>query len=283
MPKVLIINSSHYVPGSSNTFQYNLPQSTKFLEGSSVGVVSISLFNSTFNITAARGNNTLTFIFNAATPATYNWTIPDGYYTISDLNYWLQSQFIVNKLYATTTTGNVYFYDFVQNSVRYSVQTDSYYIPTSAQATTLGYAIATGATWAWPASAQTPQMTWNASFGALIGQPAQTFPSSIQSSNQSMLSAITPIISPVNSYILTCNLINSRYSLPSNTFFSVPVTGAVGSLITFNSASVVFCDIAPNIYNSIIIQLYDQNWNQLQLIDKEVVITLAINEPFPEK
>ena len=319
-----------------------------------MGLFSFSIYNSTFNVQASRGNNQLQFTWNAPfttgaitsgstssgsstivltnstnlsvgqaisgtgivanttitaintgtntitlsqatgsligsgstinlNNAVYNWTIPDGYYSISDLNYWLQSQFIINKLYATITSGNVYFYDMVQNSVRYSVQVDSYYIPTSANATTLGYTPAVGSAWSWPSSNQTPQLTWNSTFGALIGQLGITFPSAIQATNQSTLSTITPIISPVNSYVLTCNLINSKYSLPSNTFFTVPITGSIGSLISYNASSVVMNSIAPNIYSNILIQLYDQNWNQLQLQDKEIVITLCIDEPFPEK
>ena len=354
MPNLVILNSLNYVPGSTNTFSYTLPQSTKFADGAKVGLAGLSIYNSTFNITALRGNNQLTYTWNApvttgastsgstasgataivltnttnlsvgqsisatgiptgttitaintssntitisqattaiiATASTitlnnsvYYWTIPDGYYSVSDINYWIQSQFIANKLYCTNTAGNVYFFDFVQNSVRYSVQADSYYIPTSSGATTLGYTAASGASWSFPSANQTPQMSWNSIFGSLIGQVAQTFPSTVFATNQSTLSTITPIISPVNSYILTCSLINSKYSLPSDTFFTVPITGAIGSLITYTASTIVMSNIAPNIYSNIIIKLFDQNWNQLQLIDKEVVITLCIDDQTPDK
>ena len=54
--RTIIINSSNYVSGTFNTFTYNLPVSTKFNDGDTVGVASIALYNSTFNITSARGN-----------------------------------------------------------------------------------------------------------------------------------------------------------------------------------------------------------------------------------
>jgi hypothetical protein len=151
-------------------------------------------------------------------------------------------------------------------------------MPTSANATTLGYSQPSGATWAYPASNQTPQLTFGTAFGSLIGMTAQTYPATIQSTNQSQISTITPIISPVNSYILTCNLINSKYSIPSNVFFSLPLNGSLGQLISYVAPSVVYSDIAPNTYNNIVIQMYDQNFNKLELKDNEIVLTLAIDD-----
>ena len=74
--------------------------------------MSLSVYNSTFNVNTMYGNNTLTFIWNAATPVTYTFTIPNGYYSSGDLNSFLQSQFIANNLYVTVNNGNqnVYFF-----------------------------------------------------------------------------------------------------------------------------------------------------------------------------
>ncbi len=266
--------------GSVNTYSYTLPQSTKFTTKSKVGVASLSLYNSTFNITAARGNNTITFIWNAATPVTQTYTIPDGYYSSSDLNYFLQSKMYENKYYVTTNSGTnvIYFYEIVQNSVRYGIQLNSYFIPTSAAATTLGYSLPSGATWAFPVASQTPQLTFDTTFGNLIGLNAQTYPASIQSTNQSIVSTKTPNISPIDSYTLTCNLINSKYSIPSNVLFSLPLSGSIGTLITHSTGEIIYSDIAPNVYNNIVIQFYDQLFNRLDLRDKELVLTLAIED-----
>ena len=94
MVKLICITNSSYVTGKNNLFIYSLPQSVKFTNKSKLGLISIAVYNSTFNVSASRGNNTLTFIFNAQTPVTYTWTIPDGYYSASALNAWLQSQII---------------------------------------------------------------------------------------------------------------------------------------------------------------------------------------------
>ena len=280
MPKLLVINSSNYVEGSVNTYSYTLPQSVRFTNRSKVGVASLSLYNSTFNITAARGNNTVTFFWNAATPVSQTFTIPDGYYSASDLNFYLQSKMFENKYYVTSNSGtNVhYFYEIVQNAVRYGIQLNSFFLPTSAQATTLGYAQPSGATWVYPASNQTPQLTFGTAFGNLIGFNQQTYPASIQSTNQSIVSTKTPNISPIDSYTLTCNLINSKYSIPSNVLFSLPLSGSIGTLITHSTGEIVYSDIAPNVYNNIVIQFYDQLFNRLDLRDKELVLTLAIED-----
>ena len=280
MVRLLCITNTSYVADSNNTFIYSLPSSAKFTNKSKVGLVSLSVYNSTFNVTASRGNNTVTFVWPSATPVTTTFTIPDGYFSASDLNSWLQSQMYSNNYYVKSNNGTnvIYFYEIVQNSVRYSIQLNSYYIPTSANATTLGYSQPAGATWSYPASNQTPQLTFGTAFGSLIGMTAQTYPATIQSTNQSQISTITPIISPVNSYILTCNLINSKYSIPSNVFFSLPLNGSLGQLISYVAPSVVYSDIAPNTYNNIIIQMFDQNFNKLELKDNEIVLTLAIDD-----
>ena len=124
MVKLIAITNTSYVANSGNSYVYNLPSSVRFTNKSKVGMVSFSVYNSTFNIENRRGNNTVTFTWPSATPQTFNWTISDGYYSASDLNSWLQSQMYSNNFYVTSNnnTNVIYFYEIVQNSVRYSIQ-----------------------------------------------------------------------------------------------------------------------------------------------------------------
>ena len=73
-------------------------------------------------------------------------------------------------------------------------------------------------------------------------------------------------------------MVNSKYSIPSNYFFALPLSGQLGSLINYNSSSVVYNDISPNHYSNIVIQFYDQLFNKLELKDKEIVLTIAIDD-----
>ncbi len=136
MPKVILLNSSDYVANSGNTYTYQLPQTYKSQVGDQIGVSSVSMYNSTFNVTAARGNNVIQLIWNAGTTTNYTFTLADGYYSISDLNYFLQQQMILNNLYCTTNGGsqNVYFIELQINAVRYAVSLNLYYLPTASNA-----------------------------------------------------------------------------------------------------------------------------------------------------
>ena len=145
--RTLIINSSNYVANSGNTYTYQLPSSWKVADGDQIGVASVSVYNNTFNVTNTRGNNKITIYWNANTQTQYTLTIPDGYYSSTDLNYQLQQFCILNNLYVTNSSGNyVYFVEIQQNAPRYSLQLNTYYLPTTANATTLGYTKPTGST-----------------------------------------------------------------------------------------------------------------------------------------
>ena len=180
--KTLIINSTNYVIGSQNTYSYRFPQTTKFQAGCSIGVAGISLFNSFQNINETRQNNTITFVFLGTS---YTWIIPNGYYSIDSLNYYLQQQCILNNLYVTTNNGLnfVYFIELQLNTARYATSLNFFAIPTSSQATSLGYSKPTGATWSYPSVATTPTLTFNQNFGNLLGLTFGTYPTTLSSTN----------------------------------------------------------------------------------------------------
>ena len=276
--KTIILNSSNYVQGSGNQFSIQFPSVTKFNAGDKIGVAGLAIYNSTFNITASRGNNKISIIWNGATPQTYTFTFPDGYYSASDMNAYIQQQCIINGLYMTTNNGStyVYFVEITTNAVRYAISLNVYPIPTTAQATTLGYSMPSGATWSLPASAQCPQVVVSTAFGALIGQNAGTYPATVSSTAVQTVSAFTPIISPVDSYILCCNLINSRMTNPTDLLYALPISASLGQLINVQPAQFLMNSIDPNTYSNITISLYDQLFNKLQIQDKDVVITLCI-------
>ena len=274
----LIINSSNYVAGSNNKYVYNLPSSWKSEDGDQIGVSSVSLYNSTFNITFQRGSNQITFIFLGTN---YTFTFPNGYYSASDMNYFLQQQCILNNLYLTANAAstNIYFIEITTNSVQYSISFNFYPIPTSAQATTLGYTKPSGATWNFPATSACPQAIINSAFGSLIGLNAGTYPpTTSQTTAIQYLSTMSPNISPVDSYIITCSMINSPYSIPNNSLYSIPLNASLGRLVTSSPSQIVFNDIAPNIYNQITFQFYDQLFNPLYLNDYDLVLTIVILE-----
>jgi hypothetical protein len=234
------------------------------------------MYNSIQNITIKRGNNILVFNWLGVD---YTFNIPDGYYSVSDLNFYLQNQCILNGLYMTANSGsdNVYFIELVVNSIRYATSLNFYAIPTEAEATAKGYVKPSNATWAFPAVAQTPRLTFNQSFGNLIGFTFGTYPlASPQPTNIQILSTETPVISPVDSLILTCNLVNSKYSIPSDVFFTLPLSSSVGSLIAFNNSTLVYNSISPQMYSTLEVVFYSQLFEPVFLLDRELVLQISI-------
>ena len=276
--KTLIINSTNFVIGSQNQYSYRFPQHAKFEAGSGVGVANVSIFNSFQNINVTRANNTIVFVFLGVS---YTWVIPSGFYTISDLNYYFQNQCIINNLYVTTNNGLnfVYFIEIQVNTVRYSTSLNFFAIPTSATATTLGYSKPTGASWNYPTTATTPTLTFTQNFGNLIGLTFGTYPLTTSASNIQYLSTFTPVITPVNSIIFCCNLISSKYSIPNNILYTLPISGSTGNIIIDQVSSVIFNDIVPQNFNTIEITLYDQAFNPILVVDPEMTLTLIISEP----
>jgi hypothetical protein len=277
MGKTIVINSSNYVQNSGNKYVYNFPQTSYFSAGSGIGVSNISIYNSIQNITQKRGNNVVTLNWLGTI---YTFIFPDGYYSVSDINFFFQQQCILNGLYVTANSGadNVYFFELVVNSIRYSTSLNFYAIPTDAQATSLGYTKPANATWTYPVSPQTPSLSFGQPFGNLIGFTFGTYPPTVQSTNVQYLSTSTPVISPVDSLILTCNLINSKYSVPNNILFTVPITTALGTIIQVPISSIVFNDILPQNFSTLEITIFDQLFNPVILLDKELTLTLVIQE-----
>jgi hypothetical protein len=277
MGKTIVINSSNYVQNSGNKYVYNFPQTSYFSAGSGIGVSNISIYNSIQNITQKRGNNVVTLLWLGTI---YTFIFPDGYYSVSDINFFFQQQCILNGFYVTANSGadNVYFFELVVNSIRYSTSLNFYAIPTDAQATALGYSKPSNATWSYPISPTTPSLSFGQPFGNLIGFTFGTYPPTVQSTNVQYLSTSTPVISPVDSLILTCNLINSKYSVPNNILFTVPITTALGTIIQVPISSIVFNDILPQNFSTLEITIFDQLFNPVILLDKELTLTLVIQE-----
>jgi hypothetical protein len=190
-------NSKKFVKAFASSQEYVNKQVT---------LQSLSLYNSFFNVSAANGNNVVTF---GILGSTYTHTLDNGYYTVSNLKYALEDKMVKSLLYVTGSDGkNKYFLDLYKNEVKYDVQLSAFLIPTSADATTRGYTKPSGAPWSYPESPETPTISFSSSFGTLIGFASGTYPTDITQDTQT-LSTFSPEISVVNSLIMTCNLISN--------------------------------------------------------------------------
>jgi hypothetical protein len=197
---------------------------------------------------------------------------------LSDLNLWLQQQFIINKLYCVNSNNsqNIYFVQFQTNSVLYKAQIDEYYMPSSTNAALYGYQKPSGATWNFPSSNTMVQLTINQNLRYYFGTTQTTFGIISPAQNMNYLSNKCPIVSPVFSIYLGCNLIVSDYNQIGNLFSQFPISSGYGGLIKIYSSIDALISIKEGIYSDILITLWDQDNNPLIFQDPEMTCFLII-------
>ena len=269
----ILINSTHYVPGTDSTYRYNFPSGgTEFQMGDTASLTSINIFYSWYNISAYWGNNTFTISFGA-TP--YVIVIPDGHYSINDLDSYIQHYCIDNGLYLVNNLNqHVYYIQISANSTFYRIQLNLKAIDAS---------LPTGWTnpggFAFTGAPNTPQITIPDNFSNIVGFVAGTYPPVLQATDYSVLGTLTPQVSPVQAVLVRSNILSSRYSNPSNllAIFSVGNQDvAFGSLIEYEPNDYSYISIRNGKYEFIEISFVDQLFRPLRLLDTDLTIMILL-------
>lgn len=270
--ELLIINSSHYV-GDGHTFKYNLGRQVDFTKpGASVALYNLAMYNSTYNISAKFGNNT--FSIRWIDNNVQNVTIPDGYYSYEDLSNVIQYYLLQNNWYWIVNNIAVYPITCTANNARYASQINIVPVPIASS----GAIKPDGATWNFPSVATTPSITINQKLGKIFGYSAQlTFPPAPQATNYSYISDITPQISPVYTYVITCSLLNTQISTNiNNVLTQLPLNNSFGGLVTLNNLIPLPIPIQPGKYSEIIVKFLDQELSPLSIIDIDITLILVL-------
>lgn len=296
--RTLILNSTNIVENTDNSqLQYDFPAGSIVLNpGDKVALASLQMYYSTFNITAANGNNKFsytwidgtTFPVGTGTSSTSE-TIPDGFYDADGLNDLLHFQMIANGHYLIdNSTGDyVYFINISTNSNRYAIQVDCFRINTTLYPTA-SYTAGTPTTAAsiawvagiWGAGTNlTPQLVIpSTNFRNVIGFAAGSYPSTLasQTSTQSFISSFTPQITPLSSFVLTCDLANNNYAVPNNLIYSFSPEGTFGDQFTIAPNQYVFIDVQPGNYSFFRVRFLDQDLLPVSIQDEQMVIMIII-------
>ena len=125
--RTLIINSSNVVANTNNSvYQYNFPGgNVQFVKGQKLALGSIQMYYSTFNITAAQGNNQFSYIWVDGREITI--TVTDGFYDISTLNNFLHFVMLQQGHYLLDTAGNYYYFiTMVVNTATYQIEVNCF-------------------------------------------------------------------------------------------------------------------------------------------------------------
>jgi hypothetical protein len=288
--KTIILNSSNIISdGTNSKFQYLFPQGGYTFKDDLIAVNSISQYFSTFNITTSYLNNSFSYIWIDGTTNTV--TVPNGYYSLSQLNAYLQSVLYANKHYLLTSGSQiVYLLELVVNQSRYAYTLNSYLISVALAATN-SWTLPAGATWVLPTNNILPYLVVPSTnnFGKLIGFAAGQYPSGSISGSppaqtqspayttaQSILSTVAPQITPYSSFLVYCSLVNNRSVIPSQLIYSYTPTGATfGALQEYAPQSeLAWNAVQDGIYTQFIVEFRDQLGNAIKFEDPNTLITL---------
>ena len=284
MPTI-ILNNTNIVNSGNNKLVYKFQGGGVNFRNNDIALANISLYYSWYNINASLYKNN-TFQYKWVDGTTHSVNIPDGYYSISSLNAYLESVMVNNTHYLIDiASGNfVYYIQLESNETFYAIQLNEYTSPLPA---TIGvtYNYPVGATWTLPVSSTTPQLIilpfTTSTFGNLIGFSAGSYPSTFPytSGTYSAISNITPELQPISAVIITCSLITNPFSTNSKTLYSfgVPAT-QFGQQIIVQPPEFTFNRITDGWYNEFSMEILDQNGNPIQLKDPQMTILLTIRD-----
>lgn len=282
----LILNNTNVISPNNTIFQYRFINGGFFIpEGTEICISTLSIPYAFFNITTANNNNTFNFI--SWTGTVYPIILPNGFYTQSDIQNYLQTFFLNNNLYLTNSQGDLVFFLYITiNATYYANQILVYNVPTSAefQPTVVGNAYYG---WSAPAGFVFPTPTTKAPALEVLNNNFQNylgFPAGIYGGgaiDQSFLSPNPPNTTPINSLIVTVNAVSNPVSVPTNVIDNIPITNTTfGANIVYEPKFEKWIKVSGNsTYNNFIINILDQNFNPIISNDPNATISLLLKLP----
>ena len=283
MSFILTLNSTNVSNTSTNTsFKYNFVNGGFTCKDYEMCISSVTLPYSFYNVSSYYNNKTLSLIFpTAATTVQYDITLPDGFYTVTTINNYIQQICVANGAYLLDSSGNyVYFVQLAYNTTYYTVQLLTFLVPNSigsyTRPSTGLYSLSgTGL----PTTASTPKFVFasSGSIKNIIGFEAGTYPPTTQTASWNTSSTLTPVGSTVNSIIMQCSLITNRCTTPSDIIDSMPINDtSFGSNIIYQPSFERFVTVSDGTFNNFTFSFRDQNLNEIYGRDPNVSITLII-------
>ena len=274
---------------SNSTLVYNFPNSVSF-SNHEIAVSSVSMYYSWDNVggtTTQLNNNQFSYTWVAlGLTTTYQVIIPAGLYEITDINNFLQFTFIQNGHYLINSAGqNVYYAEFLVNVNKYSVDINTFVVPTTLPSgwSTPTANTATGAA-AWvnfPTQTFNPLITLPATnnFYKLVGYVAgfATSQNTGGTLNLSYSSSVAPQVQPNPTLFLSCSFVSNPYANPATNIFAITPTVPIGGQILIQPPEFTFNSIQGTTA-SLTFQLRGSNGAVLTIRDTNLAIVLCIKE-----
>jgi hypothetical protein len=289
--RTLILSQKNVLPGTNNTvFEYNFPGGGIGLKPhSKIALASMTMYNSTPNISAANQNNR--YQYRWIDGSVKDVIMPDGFYEISDMNNFLHQTMLNNYHYLTEVSTNnaVWFLTFSVNTSTYKIDLLSfplidttYIVPGSYTNPSTGKGA--GVEWTVPAVSANPQFVIPATlFDDVIGFAAGNYPA-LQTNTEITVSSSTfaPQVNPLSSYLVKCNLVNNPYGIPNSLIYSFPPSGSFGQQFVVAPNEYSFIDTQDGYYNTMRIEITDQNDRPTIILDSNINILVVITDRIKE-
>ena len=293
MSSNIILNKNNIVNKGNNKLVYNFPSDVVFNEGDTVAISHLNIYFSWFNITAKNNNNFFQYKWwdmHGNLTVVVDVTIPDGFYSINDLYEYIQSVMVSHGHYLETNDGAsyIYFIEFITNATYYSSE-----IRLSSLSTTMNFGGGNNpytdyckipTTWVVPSKYETPEVIIPSTnrFGEMLGYNPQTIQQDLTSQpstndKYSFLNDFSPNMLFASSYIITCSLVDNDLGIPNNVLYSftIPPNVGFGDLIS-TATDLIWTKVKPGRYQQVILQVYDQNFVPLDILDPNVLFVLSI-------
>lgn len=280
--KSIILNSSNVANQDNSRYIYKFPNSFELKQGDQLSLGALTIPYSWFNINNELYDNAkLSILYNGQTT---DILIPNGSYTPETLNEYIHGviKLTSNNLPYTTTGSGAsisynYFINFSTNQTYYSVDLIVNPAILGAASNPKG-AVFTGFC---------PQVVINSNINKIIGFNKATYPSISNQATDFIIRSkdmgLIPNISPVNSMILLCNLcFNPISGQNTNILYSISPQGATfGSNIYLSLPQYQWISSIPGTYQTLEIQIVDQNFNRMILNDYNLLITILVKSKEP--
>lgn len=272
-----------------------------------LSLTNLNLYNSWYNISAARHNNTFQYIYPEASAfVTHTVVLPDGSFeTVDEINDHFQLALLANGDYlvhydnetgestidtfmSLTASTYAYAYNITLSQLPATITANSpndtsptgWYAPAAGYVTPVASAVNASDENFTPqfiipatsAGAGTTNPNGSTSFSKVMGIVPGTYGSNTINSGQLIVtSTFAPQIQYTSVVYVACNLVNmGDTNRNPNVFFQFVPNAPFGELVIVVPPYPVFVPVADSFYSYIQITLFDENLNPLQMNDPQV-------------
>ncbi len=289
MTTLLTLNSSNVSQTQNNVYTFQFPTGSVNFKNCRCALQSVILPYSWVNVDSTVYNNASFQIIMPVTIGgssvtdTLSLTIPSGFYSLDQINSYIQAQLINAGYYLVNASGNnVYYIELVANLNLNTAQLNCYVVPNTKPAS---WSYGSTGTWGTagvgtlPSANKVPQLVLlNNNFGKLIGfASSTTYPASNSSaSTVSYSSSFMPQITPVTSVYIGCSLVKNEYSNPTSIIGNMGITSNFATQIIYSPNEFTWLPVLDGSVPGFSITFYDQLFNNLAIRDTNLTINLLL-------